>query len=293
MEKLGYIDLGGGMQVVYWRNIHTNSWNMFSTLTEEAYESYEEFNTDIFFSDSKLNLWISKATKVDYKKLVSTYNELIKADKIYFSLGERKESIMKSAEISKKIGALEIEKARLEKELTETIKKEEEERKKSLCDNSKAFILKLWELHWKDEDNSESQRRLDGIKEQYRLNMWITEDVKAALKKTKLKELENIRQLISEYGVDCDFERCIVDAKIRLDFASALRNTKRGYELSGKLGWGFAPDDLMELMKLHKSNKFRNKIEDLLTDCNFHSESALLSEKKYDKFEKHVMEDCQ
>ena len=78
MEKLGYIDLGGGTQVIYWRNEHTNSWNMFSTLTEEAYESYEEFNTDIFFSDSKLNLWISRATKVAYRELVETYNKLLR-----------------------------------------------------------------------------------------------------------------------------------------------------------------------------------------------------------------------
>ena len=34
----------------------------------------------------------------------------------------------------------------------------------------------------------------------------------------------------------------------------------------------------------------KKKIEDLLEDCNFHSECGLLCERKYDEFEKHVME---
>lgn len=81
MKNLGYIDLGGGSQIIYWKNEHKNSWNMFSTLTEEAYESNEEFNENIFFSDSKLNLWISKASKVDYKELTNVYNELLKKER--------------------------------------------------------------------------------------------------------------------------------------------------------------------------------------------------------------------
>ena len=71
MEKLDCIDLGGNNRVIYWKNEHTNVWNMCSTLTEEAYESSEEFNRDIFFNNSKLNRWLSNATKVDYKEIKS------------------------------------------------------------------------------------------------------------------------------------------------------------------------------------------------------------------------------
>jgi len=83
MTHLSYIDLGGGSKIVYWKDEIANLWNMFSTLTEEAYKSHEEFNADIFFSDSKLNLWISMATKVNYKELTSLYNELIKKKEYY------------------------------------------------------------------------------------------------------------------------------------------------------------------------------------------------------------------
>jgi len=38
------------------------------------------------------------------------------------------------------------------------------------------------------------------------------------------------------------------------------------------------------LTKLHKSKKFGKKIEDLLTDCNFHYECELMSSKDYSKW---------
>lgn len=33
----------------------------------------------------------------------------------------------------------------------------------------------------------------------------------------------------------------------------------------------FTKNDIKELAKLHESGKYREKIEDLLEDCNFHS----------------------
>lgn len=204
---------------------------------------------------------------------------------------------MNSEEIRRKLVKLEAEKTSLEIKLMETIQKEENEREKIIFDNSKAFIEKLWELYWEGEDNTEAQEKLDRCLTQYKdpqvaLELWIEADVKAALKRTELDASGEIKKLITEYGVKCNIETCIEDAEIRLDFANALRNVKDGSELSTKLGWGFDSNDLMELMKLHKSNRFRKKIENLLEDCNFHYERGLLCEKKYDEFEKHVMEDC-
>ena len=48
-----------------------------------------------------------------------------------------------------------------------------------------------------------------------------------------------------------------------------------GYEyIARKIGWGFTHEDLETLMQLHKDGKYREKIEDLLTDCNFHTECS-------------------
>ena len=72
--------------------------------------------------------------------------------------------------------------------------------------------------------------------------------------------------------------------EIRNDFASALRSVKNGRELSGALGYGFSNEDIANLAKLHKANKFRRKIEDLLEDCNFHTESNDFATGDYDKY---------
>lgn len=55
-----------------------------------------------------------------------------------------------------------------------------------------------------------------------------------------------------------------------------------GYEyIARKIGWGFTHEDLETLMQLHKAGKYREKIEDLLTDCNFHTECADWGEGNY------------
>lgn len=71
-------------------------------------------------------------------------------------------------------------------------------------------------------------------------------------------------------------------AEIRHDWPAAFRRVKRGYDLSGAVGWGFYKDDLRVFLELHKANKFRKKIEDLLEDCNYHTFCGYLSEGDYD-----------
>ena len=58
------------------------------------------------------------------------------------------------------------------------------------------------------------------------------------------------------------------------------------YKPNHKCGWGYGYDSLMKLLKEHQKASKRMKIliEDRLTDANFHSESGLLSEGKYDEF---------
>lgn len=73
-------------------------------------------------------------------------------------------------------------------------------------------------------------------------------------------------------------------AGIRKDWGEALRFVKRGELLSRAIGYGFTRDDIATLAKLHKANRFRKKIEALLTDCNFHTESADFAAGRYDKY---------
>ena len=74
------------------------------------------------------------------------------------------------------------------------------------------------------------------------------------------------------------------EAAIRMDFAKALKNAQKGSDLSYPLGFGFSKDDIRELAKLHKRNRYRRKIEDLLTDCNFHQECADFADGNYDEY---------
>ena len=197
---------------------------------------------------------------------------------------------MTSEQIAKKLNELETEKAALEKELMATIERENKEREQSQIDKIKAAIRELWSLYWKNDDNSEAEKRLNSLTYLPQLKIWLTTDTAEALKKSKLNDLDKIKEIVAGSGAEIDFAKCVKEAEIRLDFASALRNVKRGTELSYPLGWGFDRDDLMALMKLHRSNKFRRKIEDLLEDCNFHTECGLLSEKNYEEFERFVKE---
>ena len=74
------------------------------------------------------------------------------------------------------------------------------------------------------------------------------------------------------------------EESIRNDFKTALEEVEEGTELSGILGYGFSDEDIQNLAIVHRDNEeLREKIEDLLTDCNFHSECGLLSEGKYDE----------
>ena len=123
--------------------------------------------------------------------------------------------------------------------------------------------------------------------------MWLNADIPYIL----LKQEEGDREKAEEYvkakidatGRAAEIYKVInwnsikENVKIRSDFASALRKVKNGAELAGRLGWSFSDDDLRQLTALHRKNRFRQKIEDLLTDANFHSECILLQDRKYDE----------
>ena len=72
--------------------------------------------------------------------------------------------------------------------------------------------------------------------------------------------------------------------EISWDWDKALTSVKHGDELSVDIDWGFTIQDLFVLGSLHEINRHRKKIEELLTDCNFHTECGLLHEHNYKKF---------
>lgn len=197
---------------------------------------------------------------------------------------------MTSKEITEKLADLESEKARLENELLKAVERENQERQHIKTESIKTAICSIWKKYWSNDDWSEAEKCLSQLNIP-QLEMWLISDIKAVLKETKLNDLENLKEIVSQCNVNINWTECIEDAEIRLDFASALRDVKYGSDLSEKIKWGFTNDDLLSLMKLHKSNKFRRKIEELLTDCNFHHECGLLSEGKYDEYKRYVLKE--
>jgi len=69
-------------------------------------------------------------------------------------------------------------------------------------------------------------------------------------------------------------------------YFTAEERKKYVYRPNEKCGWAYGYDSLMKLLKEHQKADKRMKIliEDRLTDANFHHESGLLSEGKYDEY---------
>ena len=73
----------------------------------------------------------------------------------------------------------------------------------------------------------------------------------------------------------------LTEKEIREDWDAALNSPMEYSEIAHAIKWGFDCDDMQSLMELHKQNKHRQKIEDLLEDCNFHTERSDWSEGNY------------
>ena len=72
---------------------------------------------------------------------------------------------------------------------------------------------------------------------------------------------------------------------VRNNWEDAFDQVEHGDELSAIVDYGFDADDLLALAELHKNKReYRKKIEELLTDCNYHTECKWLTTGDYDKF---------
>lgn len=84
--------------------------------------------------------------------------------------------------------------------------------------------------------------------------------------------------------VKADVPQAVEAAMIRRDWGQALDRAQNGSDLSYPIGYGFSEQDIRTLAELHKNGQYRDKIEDLLTDCNFHRECLAFSEGRYDAY---------
>lgn len=102
-------------------------------------------------------------------------------------------------------------------------------------------------------------------------------------------ELLKIEESIRKTGLEAaikkaiGWDRIVQGVHVRTDFGAALKNVRRGSDLSSVVNYRFSQCDLVALLELHKRNKFRKKIEDLLDYCNFHSVSGMLATREYDR----------
>ena len=78
--------------------------------------------------------------------------------------------------------------------------------------------------------------------------------------------------------------------EIRLDWNKAL--SKMDEPIAGIIGWGFYLQDLLILGDLHEHGLHRERIHDLLEDCNFHHENRLLYDGNYEEFREFVFKEC-
>lgn len=97
----------------------------------------------------------------------------------------------------------------------------------------------------------------------------------------RIREDECGEEILSEY---VDMKQAKKEAAVRRDYQSAFATVKHGGDLGGILRYSFAKRDIYRLAKLHKSNKCRRKIEELLTACNFHYECGKFASGDYAEF---------
>ena len=123
-----------------------------------------------------------------------------------------------------------------------------------------------------------------------KIQLWLQHDIAQAVIRNEGITVDEIISEIKcwEHGdvILRGIEIKKVKSKIEVcsDWETALKMCKRSTELSSKVMYCFSERDLKILAVLHKENKFRSKIESLLTDCNYHKESADFRNRKYDGY---------
>lgn len=124
-----------------------------------------------------------------------------------------------------------------------------------------------------------------------RLAMWIQADFDSLATNfgiSRLKEVveEKTKGSFAESFVkDCGIEQARVAAAIRTHWAEAFDMVEAGSDISKYISYALSDDDVARLAMIHQEkDEYRDKIEALLTDCNFHKECGALADGQYSGF---------
>ena len=170
-----------------------------------------------------------------------------------------------------------------EKECLNHEQKKKKEKTNQILEEIKNLDLKIWKKYHPDY-NGENEPTLE------QAPSWLSTDVESILTEFPDSE-EEVLEMIqkSRYGEEIlqkyiKMEEINKAVSVRRDFLTALKSVREGSDLSGILHFGFSKKDIRELAKIHKSGKCRTKIESLLTDCNYHTESGDFHARRYDAY---------
>lgn len=162
------------------------------------------------------------------------------------------------------------------------------ERTSQLCKEIWRLDEKIWK-HFYPEDKEEVEPPQEHVVE-----LWLHQDIVYILCDESIDPNSATKDIVAilERSIYAEailkhcisIEEIIQEAEIRRDFHAALEKVKFGSGLSAKLKWNFSETDLRKLAELHKNNKCRKKIEELLTDCNYHYEAGQFATGKYEEF---------
>lgn len=166
-------------------------------------------------------------------------------------------------------------------------KSQQEERERNIYNAISELDEIIWHQFYQDADGDYKAPEL------YVSDAWLKSDIVYVLSdedndfeaaECKIRKIIQNSPYADEIMKILDFDKIRREVEVRRDYGTALRQVKHGWELSGVIRNGFSKQDLCNLAKLHKSNKYRRKIEELLTDCNFHTECGNFAKRNYEEY---------
>lgn len=161
--------------------------------------------------------------------------------------------------------------------------KKKKEKTNQILEEIKNLDLEIWKKYHPDY-NGENEPTLE------QAPLWLSADVESILTEFPDSE-EDVLEMIqkSRYGEEIlqkyiRIEEVKKAVSVRRDFLTALKSVKEGSDLAGVLHFGLSKKDIRELAKIHKSGKCRTKIENLLINCNYSTESGDFHAKRYEEY---------
>ena len=143
----------------------------------------------------------------------------------------------------------------------------------------------IWQKYRGSSDMDEVPKHLASV--------WLRNDIVSVLSDEEIDAEQRLQEIIAiinetDYGSEIldliKIQDIREEVKIRRDWPNALQKVKSGGQLSRNIGYRLSSVDLKKLALLHQSNRGRKKIEELLTNCNFHHEAGKFAIQQYEEF---------